>query len=307
MRYGDSPLFLDVASITNSYSLQTQVNVNANWFGGVVGLGAHDSLGVGATGVYSDKPTITYNPLNGQRFTRSMMTPVPPGVVVSLIQSGWAADAVLRIMVTSLNGVQNRFGAGVRARGADPEFYRLGKAMRTIQASGAVGMRVEKTKDQEWAVLAKEAKLDKATEQAQRDVREILDLQPGNNEARVVYGSAPKGDNEIAMLTRSLLEILTDLAASIEVPASDAAEGRTYATKVFESDGPGGFRPLIRILSGPDRPKDAFAAIAYRNHWFWVDDRDYVSKQVFSYLLILMSLTDTDPGKGAPIITIPAG
>jgi hypothetical protein len=69
--------------------------------------------------------------------------------VVSLIQSGWAADAVLRVMVTSLNGVQNRFGAGARARGADPEFYRLGSALRRVQALGAVGMRVDRVKD-DW-------------------------------------------------------------------------------------------------------------------------------------------------------------
>jgi hypothetical protein len=64
---------------------------------------------------------------------------------------------------------------------------------------------------------------------------------------------------------------------------------------------------MIRIQSGPDRPEHAFVTIPYRDHWFWVDDRDFPSKQVFSYLLILMSLTDNDPGKGAPIITIPAG
>src|ERR1035437_9456 len=30
LRYGDTPFFLDVASITNSYGLQTQVNLSAS-------------------------------------------------------------------------------------------------------------------------------------------------------------------------------------------------------------------------------------------------------------------------------------
>jgi hypothetical protein len=264
-------------------------------------------LSLGAAGRYTDKPTITYSPLLGHRFTRSLMTPVPPGVVVSLIQAGWAADAVLRVMVTSANGVQNRFGAGARARGADPDFYRLSSALRRIQATGAVGMRVDRVKDQEWAVLTlPRENVTEEIEQEQRAVREVLGLRQDLREIRVVFGSAPRGDDEIAMVTRSMLEVLIDLASSIDVPPSHVEEGRTYGTRAFETDGPGGFRPLIRVLSGSGPPGDAFVAIPYRGHWFWVDDRDHPSKMMFSFLLILLSLTDVDPAKGAPIITIPA-
>ena len=307
LRYGDTPFFLDVASITNSYGLETQLSLTANWWANVVGVGADRSQSLGAVGRYTDKPTITYSPLLGHRFTRSLMTPVPPGVVVSLIQAGWAADAVLRVMVTSVNGVQNRFGAGARARGADPELYRLSSALRRIQATGAVGMRVDRVKDQEWAVMTlPREKVTEEIEQEQRAVREILGLRPDLREIRVVFGSAPRADDEIAMITRSMLEMMIDLASSIVVPPSHVEEGRTYGTRAFETDGPGGFRPLIRVLSGPQRPGDPFVAIPYRGHWFWVDDRDHPSKMMFSFMLILLSLTDVDPGKGAPIITIPA-
>ncbi len=307
LRYGDTPFFLDVASITNSYGLQTQVNVNANWFGHVMGLGADNSQGVGVSGLYTDKPTITYNPLLGQRFTRSLMTPVPPGVVVSLMQAGWRADAVLRTMVTSVNGVQNRFGSGGRARGADPEFYKLAEALRRIQATGAVGMRVERVKDKEWSVMTlAKGKMTEETAQDQRVVREILGLKQDVRDFRVVFGSAPGGEDEVAMITRSMLEILIDFSASIDVPPLHIQEGRTTSTRVFETDAAGGYRPMIRIQSGPQRPGDAFVAVPYRGQWFWVEDRDYPSKQMFSFLLILSSLNDVDPGKGAPIITIPA-
>ena len=235
------------------------------------------------------------------------MTPLPPSVVVSLIQSGWAADAVLRVMVTSFNGVQNRFGAGARARGADPEFYRLSSALRRIQASGAVGMRVDRMKDQEWTVMSMaRGKVSEELERDQHAVREILGLRKDLKEIKVVFGSAPRDDEEIAMVTRSMLEMMVDLSAAIDVPPSDIEEGRTPGTRVFETDGPGGYHPMIHVLSGAQHPGDAFVAVPYRGHWFWVEDRDYPSKMMFSYLLILTSLTDVDPGKGAPIITIPA-
>lgn len=255
LRYGDTPFFLDVASITNSYGLETQVSLAAIWWGDVIGAGASNSQSLGAAGRYTDKPTITYNPLLGNRFTRSLMTPVPPGVVVSLIQSGWAADAVLRVMVTSINGVQNRFGGGARARGADPEFYRLGSALRRIEASGAIGMRVDRMKDQEWAVMTlAQGKLTEEVEQDQRLVREILGLRQDLPELRIVFGSARRGDDEVAIVTRSMLEMLIDLSASIDVPPSHVEEGRTFGTRSFETDALGGFRPLIRVLSGSQRP-----------------------------------------------------
>jgi hypothetical protein len=84
LRYGDTPMFLDVASIINSYSLEAQVNLGA----GIAEVPGFNTGSIGGAGRYTDKPTITYNPLLGDRFTRSLMTPIPPGVVVSLIPAG---------------------------------------------------------------------------------------------------------------------------------------------------------------------------------------------------------------------------
>ncbi len=315
LRYGDTPLFLDVASIINSYGLETQVSLAASWadfffFKGATSgaAGPTNSQSLGAATRYSDKPTITYSPVSGKRFTTSLMTPLPPGVVISLVQAGWAADAVFRIMVTSVNGIQNRYGSGARARGADPEFYRLIAAIRRVQSSGAVGMRVERTKEQEATVMSMATKkLSKEIEEDRRLVHEILGLREGLTEFRVAFGSVPRSDDEVAMVTRSLLEILIDFASSIEVPPLHVEEGRVPKTTVFDTDKEGGFRPMVRIHSGLERPADAFVAVRYRDHWFWVEDRDYPSKLVFSFLLILFSLTETDSGRGSPLVTIPAG
>ncbi|MBP2684151.1 MAG: hypothetical protein H6Q79_2190 [Deltaproteobacteria bacterium] len=304
LRYADTPMFLDVASIINSYTLEAQVNLGTTWSTPP----GWDTGTIGGSGHYADKPTITYNPLLGERFTRSLMTPLPPGVVVSLIQSGWAADAVLQLMVSSINGVQNRFGGGARARGADPDFQKIGAALRRIQASGAVGMRVEKTKEQEWAVMTLHRK--NITPELREDIqtlRGLLGIRVDAKDIRVVYGSAPQNDEELAMVTRSFLEILMDTSATIEVPEAHVADGSVIRTAVFETDAAVGYMPMIRIHSGKDKPDNAFVSIPYGDHWFWIDNRDFRSKQVFSFLMIIFSLTDTGPAKGQPIVTIPAG
>jgi hypothetical protein len=311
IRYGDTPLFLDVASITNSYGLEMQLGAGVGW-ADVVGVGANNIQNLSGATRYSDRPTITYSPMTGSRFTKSLMTPPSPSIVISLIQAGWSADAVMRLMVTSVNGVQNRFAAGGRARGADPDFDRLITAMRRIQATGAIGMRVDRSDDAEIGVAVMElARSDDpvdATEQDRATIREILGLRAGLNEVRVVFGSARSNDDEIAMITRSMLEMLMDLAGSaIEVPEVHAREGRAPKHQTFDTDPEGGYTPLMRIRSGPKPPTDAFVSVQYRDHWFWIDDTDFRSKGVFSFLLILSSLTETDSPKGAPVITIPAG
>ena len=301
LRYADTPMFLDVASIINSYTIEGQVNAGINWPGG-----AAQGAASGFTH-YADKPTITYNPLLGERFTRSLMTPMQPAVVVSLIQSGWSADMVMRMMVSSANGVDNRFGAGGRAHGADPDFAQLTGAMRRIQASGAVGMRIQPDKGQDLTVLVLNRK--DMPEDVARDIgtmRSILHIAPDAREIRVVYGSVPLGGEELALVTRSMLEILLDLASAIEVPADDVRQGVAPAPASFPEDGRG-YQPLIRIHSGDAPPQRPFVAVPYQGHWFWIDESDYPSKGIFSFVMIIFSLMDTAAPKGQPIVTVPAG
>ncbi len=304
LRYGDTPMFLDVASIINSYTMEGQVSGGATWPYG----GGSPSSTLGGFAHYADKPTITYNPLLGERFTRSMMTPLQPGVVVSLIQSGWPADLVMRMMVSSANGVNNRFGGGARARGADPDFEIITDAMRRIQASAAVGMRVDKAVDQELTVLVLHRK--EMSPELVNDIkalRSALGIREDTKEIRVVYGSVPKNDAELALVTRSMLEILVDLASAIEAPADDVAQGIVPPAKRFDTDDAEGYRPLIRIHSGVGMPEHPFVSVAYHGHWFWIDERDYGSKSIFSFVMMIFSLMDTAAPRGQPIVTIPAG
>ena len=304
LRYGDSPMFTDVASIINSYTLETTVTLS-----GTLTASPGSELGnAGASGHYADRPTITYHPLLGEQFTRSLMTPIPPRIVMSLIQSGWPADLVLQMMVSSINGVQNRFGASARARGADPEFQKIGATLRRIQASGTVGMRIDKTKDGEWAVMS--LRRTNVTPELLEDIqtlRELLGIRLDAEEIHVVYGSAPQNDEELAVVTRSMLEILLDTAAAIEVPDAHVADGSVTRTAVFDTDAVVGYQPMIRIRSGRKKPDNEFVSIPYADYWFWIDNRDYRSKSIYSFLMILFSLTHTGPIEGQPVLTIPTG
>src|SRR5262245_44709135 len=75
LRYLAPPIFVDVASIVSGYSVES--NLSGSVTLGFSG-GAADFATLGASGKYTDRPTITYTPLTGNRFIRGLMTPIEP-------------------------------------------------------------------------------------------------------------------------------------------------------------------------------------------------------------------------------------
>jgi len=303
IRYGDAPVFMDVTSVISQYQVAGQINLGA-----AIGSNPwNHAETLGATGQYVDRPTISFTPILGDKFARSLMAPIPPPAILSLLQAGYPADLVFRMLVQEINGIRNRFGGEARARTADPEFYLLLEKIRKIQTDGAVGMRVKRKDKEEAAVLVFRGKRDPATDALSLEVRKMLGLDPQTGEINVVYGTVPRDNKEIALQTRSLLEVIIDLSADIEVPAAHVQEQRVNPTHVEQVDARGTIPPLIRIRSSPEKPGDAFVSIPYRNSYFWIDDRDMRSKKIFSFLMFVFTLVETGDKGMAPIVTIPTG
>jgi hypothetical protein len=309
IRYGDTPVFLDVASIISQYQLESTLSAAGNIFesSDVVPGVPESSVGLGAQGKWTDRPTITYSPLVGERFARALMTPIPPPALLSLLQAGYPADLVFRLAVQAVNGIQNRAGGDLRARPADPDFYEVVERLRRIQESGAIGMRLQRTDGGEATMMAFRKEPDPRTLEDVLAVRRLLGVDPQAPEFRVVYGSVAANDTEIAILSRSILQVLVEISSFISVPEDHVAEHRVGPTMEPEPGPSGPLPPLIRIASGRERPDDAFVGIPFRGHWFWIDDRDMPSKRVFTFLMFVFTLVETGGKEGAPIVTIPAG
>jgi len=305
IRYADAPVFLDVSNIISQQLVEAELHGSLSWNAFL----PSDSQAVGGRTKYADRPTITYQPLMGEKFTRSLMTPIRPAAILSLIQSGSPVDFVFRVCIQSVNGIYNRVGGRIRAHQADPDFYRLISSLRKIQDSMAVGTRIHETEDKKQTTVISFRKKDIDPDiVAEMDaVKKMLGLDPRMQEFKVSYGALPKDDQEIAMLSRSMLEILQELASYIEVPEIHVAEQRAAPTLVDDTDMAGGVPPLVRIQSHGEEPADAFVAIRYRDHWFWIDDRDFKSKKMFSFIMFLFTLAETGTPQPAPVLTIPTG
>lgn len=213
-------------------------------------------------------------------------------------------------MVTTraINGLYNRSGIGRRSREADPEFYTLLDALRRLQLSGSVSIRLQKQGAEETGILILAGERSAATNDDLETVQRLLKVRRDKDgELKVVFGLLPRTPNEIALLTRSMAEILQEVAAGIEVPSDHVAQGRTAAaTRVVSAENPRD-RPLIRILSGQTPPPDAYTSVRYRSTYYWIEDGDLPSKSVFTFLMIFFSLAETGVTPQVPVLTVPAG
>jgi hypothetical protein len=304
LRYLDPPIFVDVGQIVAGYTLETQVTGGASFpqtdnFGGNTGT-------VGAAARYTDRPTITYTPLTGNRFVKSLMTPLPPESVFFTIQSGWPADAVLFATVASMNGLKNQESTFNSLSAPDPRFLRVLTLMRKLQLSGTVGLRVEADKNQQQALLAfRKPEASPETLEDSHELRRLLGLDPEATTFKLVFGGTASNDKELAVLTRSIIQLMQTMGTQVEVPTTDVADGRVPPGWESLQVDPSSPR-LVRVKSGKGQPTDAFVSVKYRGRWFWIDDRDLKTKRTFAFMMLLFTLADSGEKENLPLITIPA-
>jgi len=312
LRYGDFPVFMEIAQVITGYSLITSAtasfsaaNFTPSSIGGPVpAIGG--SANVGAT--YVDRPTVVYAPLTGNDFIKMLMRPIPPSAVLFLLQSGYPATTVLPIAIDSINGVANESRRAGMSRPGDPAFFRLAQLLYELQRANALQIRVDRARDNSETSVVGFPPVNVTPEVAAKiaEVKRILRLTGAGRSHQVHYGGwSGKGD-EVAIATRSMLQVMIELGIFAQVPEVDIAGGKA-TVGAGSSPSLGNELPLLlNILSGPSPPFEAFAAIEYKGRWFWIPDNDIGSKSIFTGVMLLFSISDVGVRTPAPVVTIPA-
>ena len=300
IRYADMPVFMDVGSIVSGYSLETQVSATAGFNNSFTG---GDSQGLGATGKFTDRPTITYMPKTGEDYLRSLLSPVEPKHLLALIQAGYNSELLFTWSVESVNGVKNYSTSASGQLKADPEFYEFTGLMLALQREGVVAWEFKTQPETKFDIMLviRDSEVSESTIAKRQRIAEILGLDGGTNQYRVMYAPFRVNEETLALQTRSVIQMLASMSGFVEVPAElagTAAPG--FDTSALSS------KPF-HVNSGKSRPDSAYAAVKYHDHWYWIDDTDLASKRVFLLMLFITTLTNKGDQQMGPVLTIPTG
>jgi hypothetical protein len=307
LRYGDVPVFMEVGQVISGYELEGTLTAGGTIGNKTAPAALGDFLNLGAGGRYLDRPTITYSPLTGPEFVKTMMTPFPPDAIMFLIEAGWPVDILLQVSAQAINGLRNHRG-GPSGHPADPEFLEVVRLLKRIQSSGGVGVKLQREKDKEDAnmLVFQTRRLTPEIAQDLAKLKQLLRLNPEAKDIRITYGADSQGDQEIALHTRSGYQVLIELAWLVAVPPEHIAEHRTYGLEPMLPGVTSRLSEVVVIQSGAERPSDSFVQINYRGHWYWIDDRNFITKRVFTFLTVLFTLSETGQKIQQPILTIRA-
>lgn len=286
LRHGDAPMFLEVSSVISQYSRESTGELQA----AIAPAVDNDAGAIGGSVVLRESPTVTYTPLTGERFSRSMLAPLTPAVVLATMEAGWASDLLFPLAVRSIDGVGNGSSAPLFEQRADPDFAAVVAALRRLQRTQALAIRVRQKEETFQALARVRPALDPQELADITFLSERLGIERGAGELRVVFSTYPHDRGELAIATRSMFEILIELAQGVEMPGS-----------------PPPASALVRIRSGAQAPADAHVAVRSGDSWFWIDGHDESSKRMFLLTQVMMSIADTGGGAGSPLVTIPAG
>ena len=306
LRYRDTPFFMEVGSVASQFTLGSTIDAKATLQKGVYGLfNFGGSLGM------TEKPTVTYSPLQGDRFIQRVLSPLSLKNVVLLFHSGWSIERIFRLCFQQLNDLKNAPGASGPTPSIAPDFRKFASAikfLRNLQVQDAINISYQEVKGHPQLNLHIDE--DYRTSEDAKQFAFLIKVKPGKTRYVLTFSLDPAKDNQIKVATRSLLGIMFYLSQAVEVPNQDILQGKVTQTKTPEGDvfdwkemtG-----DLLRIRSVSEKPEAGFVAIFYRGVWFYIHDSDLSSKSTFALLGQVFSLQAGKIKDNAPFLTLPIG
>ena len=307
LRYRDTPLFLGVAGISTQYALEASAGADISGSDGEGFESYGGSLGIG----YAEKPTISFSPLQGEKYVTEMLSPISAETIALLFHSGWNFDRIARCVVQGMNGVLNAPNASSPTPSAAPryrDFQRATEQLRALQkrAQLSLGLSVEDGEPVITLFVAPDA----VDSPELADAMTTFGMPAGRSSYRIVPGLWRVQEEVISANTRSLMGVLYYLSHGVEVPPAHEQAGlvtvtRTEAGDRFDWTEVTGDLLHIRWSASP--PRNAAVKVLYRGVWFYVSDADLDSKSTFIMLSELFALQAGSVPASSPVLTLPLG
>lgn len=302
LRHVDFPYFLDVTNITTQTTVGSSLSpsVSIPWTNQYV------PSALGGEFSWQNQPTIVYSPLEGQAFAERLFQPIPLPMIQRLIYSGWEIDRVLRIMLQSLDGIENAPSASGPAPEIAPDFTkfnRMASLLRVLQREGELALGIKQEGEEKYLQVSFPIGYAEADE-----LKSLLaegEERDGRYYIFIKQGLDSKGD--IGVMPRSLLGCMYYLSLGVDVPDKDCIpmtkkrDGACFDWREMIGD-------LITVHSSRKQPQNAAVMVKYRGFWYYIKEEDMSSKRTFCLLMQLYNFHATNTGnQSGPVLTLPIG
>ena len=314
LKYRDRPFFLKVGSVTATFSMGADIGVEGEY--GIdwkrdIGDGRIVSPSVGMS--YSQSPTISYTPLQGEAFLKSVLTPISLEAMLVITQSGWSVERVFGICVERINNLYN----APSASGPTPEeqpryrkFNRMVQILRILQAASLleIGLDLEAETNRNMVISIDP---DPDYQELIDELRSLLEVSQEVNRFEITTNFLDLQKDEWDLRSRSIYSVLYYLSHNVEIPEEHKQAGLITVTKAKNGgefnweETPAGRMFKVRWNKG--KPRNAYIAVPYRGVWFYIADDDLQSKSTFMLLSQLFSLQAGQTEDGGPTLTLPVG
>ena len=323
-RYLEVPVFLSVSSVLTQYEYDRSIGV-----GGIFGIsgdstnvigGSEDVISGDANLGFSERPTITYLPVEGKEFSAHLLSDIPSEIIFAAAQAGFPVDIFMRIAIQRIGAMENMSFGELPASGYidtktqfESDFKKLKRFEKMIELifilSDSEIIEVqhfeEDGQSRSYLIIAEDVPEDLRPKLG--ELRQLLGL-TNRNRFRITDRFTNIKDDEISIQTRSVMAIMEFVARGVEVPLEHLEDGWVIDYGLQTSDGEvaKGLIPF-RMHSSKSRPQNVFAAVRFNDYWYYIDHDDITSKRALSLIIVLFRLMAPTPSGAAPILTLPTG
>lgn len=342
IRYLEPPFFMSVGSISSSFNFQVTTGLSADLNSGptqtVVPYGVSEKTGqvtsfypafAGYPDVavrpnlefqYYESPTITYAPLQGEKYVTQLLSEIDPGRFFFLYRAGADMDMLLDVLVRQLGTLRNPAPDEDTPEGRTgrDRFRELSRALAAMQVRGDLQLQYTAPEHGVAESLVLQMRFAEAAEAVRLDELFGIALPrlcaPDGRlvaQARLIramdFLSVQTRDDRAVNLTfdlRNTMEVLQYLAQGVQVPEEDVKAGI--------AEGPAQHlvpeaRSAIAVHCSRKKPPAAYVSTFYEGKWFFVAANDMPSKSAFGFLMTLLAMEGGDVKSSLPVLTIPVG
>lgn len=319
MKYFEQPLFMQVGSIASTF--------NYNVSGSATGTfpdqrdflkGVYYNYTPNITASYSDSPTVTYTPFQGQTYAQQFLAEIDLERFVVLYRAGWDIEYLMRVLVTRIGRLDHNFDTrkGYMNQEAHQKFLELTEIIARMDDRGELDIVTaspgkDKPNITVMTMRVKHPSLIRKIEHLTGVELKAHTNEHGYQVAKIQlvhvkerelaqHSADVAGFVPMAFTLRNCLRAMDVLSQGIDTP-------KELITKKAAFDLRSQFSDIMDIRSSRTRPADAYVAVNHGGWWYFIRNEDTRSKEVFQLMLNIFALQSADPPKNAPVLTLPVG